>query len=70
MAQMCGVHLQYGNSTIKWPFYTFFRVISTLHLSILFGWVGGLNLVLNQIKKLGQGDLTFELETFKSTELT
>ena len=51
-------------------FTLFFRVTSTLYLSILFGWVGGLNLVLNQIKKLGQGDLTFELETFKSTELT
>ena len=28
--QMCEVHLQYGNSTTKWPFYSFFRVNSTL----------------------------------------
>ena len=27
---MCEVHLQYGNSTTKWPFYSFFRVNSTL----------------------------------------
>ena len=23
-AEICEVHLQYGNSTTKWPFYTFF----------------------------------------------
>ena len=23
IAQICEVHLQYGNSTTKWPFYTF-----------------------------------------------
>ena len=28
--QICEVHLQYGNSTSKWPFYTFFLVNSTL----------------------------------------
>ena len=27
IAQMCEVHLQYGNSTTKWPFYTFFDLI-------------------------------------------
>ena len=26
-AQICEVHLQYGNSTTKWPFYTFFELI-------------------------------------------
>ena len=36
-AQMCEVHLQYGNSTTKWPFYTFFRVNSTL-CKIYFLW--------------------------------
>ena len=30
IAQMCEVDLQYGNSTTKWPFYTFFQVNSTL----------------------------------------
>ena len=24
IAQICKVHLQHGNSTTKWPFYTFF----------------------------------------------
>ena len=27
IAQICEVHLQYGNSTTKWPFYTFFLLI-------------------------------------------
>ena len=30
IAQKCEVHLQYGNSTTKWPFLTFFLVNSTL----------------------------------------
>ena len=30
MAQICEVHLQYENSTTKWPFYTFFLLNSTL----------------------------------------
>ena len=25
IAQICEVNLQYGNSTTKWPFYTFFE---------------------------------------------
>ena len=25
ISQMCKVHLQYGNSTTKWPFNTFFE---------------------------------------------
>ena len=29
---MCKVHLQYGNSTTKWPFYTFFRVNFTIFI--------------------------------------
>ena len=28
IAPMCEVHLQYGNSTTKWRFYTFFDLIS------------------------------------------
>ena len=37
IAQICEVHLQYGNSTTKWPFYTFFsKFLSSLY-SILFG---------------------------------
>ena len=35
IAQMCEVHLQYGNSTTKWVH--FFRVNSTLYLFTLFG---------------------------------
>ena len=27
ISQMCEVHLQYGNSTTKWRFYTFFESI-------------------------------------------
>ena len=34
IAQLCEVHLQYGNSTTKWPFYTFLH--SNIY-SILFG---------------------------------
>ena len=30
IAQICKVHLQYGNSTTNWPFYTFFVVNSPL----------------------------------------
>ena len=39
IAQICEVHLQYGNSTTKRPFYTFFS--SKLHsiYSILFGYI-------------------------------
>ena len=29
---MCKVHLQYGNSTTKWPFYSFFRVNFTIFI--------------------------------------
>ena len=35
IAQICEIHLQYGNSTTKWPFYTFFLVNSPL-IYILF----------------------------------
>ena len=28
IAPMCEVHLQYGNSTTKWRFYSFFDLIS------------------------------------------
>ena len=38
IAQICEVHLQYGNSTTNWPFYTFFLVNSTL-IYILFSLV-------------------------------
>ena len=38
IAKMCEVHPQYGNSTTKWPSYTFFRVNSTLIYFILFGF--------------------------------
>ena len=34
IAQLCEVHLQYGNSTTKWPFSTFFH--SNIY-SIFFG---------------------------------
>ena len=27
IVQMCEVHLQYGNSTTRWRFYTFFELI-------------------------------------------
>ena len=55
IAQMCEVHLQYGNSTTKWPFYSFFRVNSTLINSILFGTMSPWNL-----SKLGiMGEYTF-----------
>ena len=36
IAQMCEVHLQFGNNTTKWVFYTFFRLNSSLYFSILF----------------------------------
>jgi len=36
IAQICEVHLQYGNSTTKWPFYTFFLVNSTLIYILLY----------------------------------
>ena len=38
IAQICEVHLQKGNSTTKWPFYTFFLENSTL-IYILFSLV-------------------------------
>ena len=36
IAQICEVHLQYGNSTTKWPFYTFFSKFHSNIYSILF----------------------------------
>ena len=41
IAQICKVHLQYGNSTTKWPFYTFFLVNFPL-IYILFSLYMGL----------------------------
>ena len=32
IAQMCEVHLQHGNSTTKWRFYTFFYLIILLYI--------------------------------------
>ena len=39
IAQICEVHLQYGNSTTKWPVYTFFLVFTLIY--ILFSLVTG-----------------------------
>ena len=36
IAQICEVHLQYGNSTTKWPFYTFSSKFPSYIYSILF----------------------------------
>ena len=44
VAQICEVHLQYGNSTTKWPFYTFFLVNSPL-LYILFSLIAPHSLI-------------------------
>ena len=38
ITQICEVHLQYGNSTPKWPFYTFSSKFHSNIYSILFGW--------------------------------
>ena len=35
-AQICEVHLQYGNGTTKWPFYTFSSKFHSNIYSILF----------------------------------
>ena len=32
IAQICDVHLQYGISTTKWPFYTFFKWIPLYYI--------------------------------------
>ena len=36
IAQICEVHLQYGNSTTKWPFYNFSSKFPSNIYSILF----------------------------------
>ena len=36
IAHFCEVHLQYGNSTTKWPFYTFSSKFHSYIYSILF----------------------------------
>ena len=50
IAQICEVHLQYGNSTTKWPFYTFFSKFHSNIYSILFDYnlfnVHGTHLIL------------------------
>ena len=38
LVQMCEVHLQYGNSTTKWPFYTFSSKFLSNIYSILFAY--------------------------------
>ena len=38
IAQICEVHLQYGKSTTKWPFYTFSSKFHSNIYSILFGF--------------------------------
>jgi len=38
IAQICEVHLQYGNSTTKWPFYTFSSKFHSNIYSILYAW--------------------------------
>ena len=42
IAQICEVHLQYGNSTTKWLFYTFFDKFPSNIYSILYGYNGKL----------------------------
>ena len=37
IVQICEVHLQYGNSTTKWPFYTFFLLNSSLYILFSMG---------------------------------
>ena len=59
IGQICEVHLQYGNSTTKWPFYTFFPVKSSLY--ILFSMPAG-----NQRGKANILEI-FKISTYGST---